>query len=226
MGWGPRSNPEPGSNPDPTRVLLASRAPAAAVPASRRPCALRAPPPPPPDQPSAVAPPPRGRPRPLSPEAGPTWRGMVRDTIAPGRQVCVRMWGCPASSPPPVPGTVLSYCCLPRPAAAGRLRGAGGGGAGRSPAPGGRAAVVVVTAGGHPSPSPLAQAWYSDLTTAGGKGGVDQREAADLSQGLGSVASQTWFPISTPLSLQLLAASVSPSVNRDKNAACLTVVLR
>lgn len=40
--WGPRSNPEPDSNPDPARVLLASRNPAAAVPASRRPCVLRA----------------------------------------------------------------------------------------------------------------------------------------------------------------------------------------
>lgn len=112
-GWGPRLNPEPDRTPTNFGSYLASRAPAAAVPASCRRGLRRRPP----DQPSAVAPPCPAPPSGQAPlcrlVAGPTWRGMVRDTIAPGRQVCVRAWGCPAPPPPPVPGTVFPYCCLP-----------------------------------------------------------------------------------------------------------------
>lgn len=167
VGWGPRSNPEPDSNPDPTRVLLASRAPTAAVPASRRPCALRRRPP---DQPSAVAPP---RPAPSGQAPPPVACGRANvegDGKGHDRTwtagVCARVGVsglAPSSSPWDSVPLLLSSPARCRRAA----EGAGGGGAGRGPAPGGRASAVLVTAGGHPSPSRPAQAWYSDVTTAG-----------------------------------------------------------
>lgn len=92
-GVGPRSNPEPDSNPDPARVLLASRAPAAAVPASRRPCVLSAPPPERPALGGSSAPPrPRAGPAPLVASGPATVEGDGggHDRTWTGRCVCAR----------------------------------------------------------------------------------------------------------------------------------------
>lgn len=126
-------------------VLLASRAPAAAVPASRCPCVLRAPPPG--LRASAVAPPPPvspapgARPRPLPPVG---WAAVGRwgreDTITPGRQagVCARM-GVPALVPAPLlPEPRGPTAVPPLLLQLGRCGGAGGGGTGSAPAPRGR----------------------------------------------------------------------------------------
>lgn len=119
-------------------VLLASRAPAAAVPASRCPCVLRAPPPGlrasavAPPRPSCApppAPPPAARGRGSGGEMGP------EDAITPGRQVYARAWGYQSlssrlSSPSPgVPPRSRPSCCS---------RAAAGGGTGSAPAPLGR----------------------------------------------------------------------------------------
>lgn len=157
--------------PTPPGGLLASRAPAAAVPASRRPCVLRAPPPG--CRALGESPAPEGEPRPLRPRPAPCGRSKLgrrrgaceERAIAPGPQVCeracVRGWGwsvspCPLdlavpSSPPgrvPSPLSAPARCSW---AAAGGRRGRGwpGTSPGRSPLP------PRPRAGSGP-----AQAWY------------------------------------------------------------------
>lgn len=170
VGWGPLLNPEADSNPDPARVLLASRAPAAAVPASRRPCVLSAPLPERPALGGSSAPPrPRAGPAPLVASGPATVEGDGggHDRTWTGRCVCAR--GVSGLAPSSCPrGRVPPPLSSPPPtAAAGPLRGAGEGGAGRDPAPGGRAVVAAASAGGHPTPRRLragsrpAQAWYT-----------------------------------------------------------------
>lgn len=149
-------------------TLLASRAPAAAVPASRCPSVLRAPPPG--LRASAVAPPrPLGEPRPQSLAPPPAARGLDGSgEMGPRRRnhtwaagVCAGAPGgpspCPRGSPPESPP--LS------PAAAGGREGAGLPGPSFERAQRAGAAAAAAE-GDHPSPSGPkagsgpAQAWY------------------------------------------------------------------
>lgn len=175
VGWGTTLEPRSGLEPRPnlTQVLPASRAPAAAVPASRRPCVLRAPPPGRPALGSSSAPalPPLGRPRPQPPgvPAAVEGGGCREKAIAPGPQVCVcvrararglgLVWSFRSSSRSPrgtVPATAAAGRCGGREGAGlaeAQLReGSGGGGGGRSPLP---PPTRRPRAGSDP-----AQAWY------------------------------------------------------------------
>lgn len=179
VGWGPRSNPEPDSNPDPARVLLASRAPAAAVPASRRPCVLSAPPPERPALGGSSAPPrPRAGPAPLVASGPATVEGDGggHDRTWTGRCVCARgvsglaPSSCPRGRVPPPLSSPPDSC---RWAAAGGGRGRGWPGSSSWREGGGGGGVC----GRSPHPPP-AQGWkppstglvHGGVTTAGREG--------------------------------------------------------
>jgi hypothetical protein len=178
--------------PTPTqpRVLLAWRAPAAAaVPASRRPCVLRAPPP----GRQALGPAPIADHAPSLAQATPPCSRPGASSVGVGKTVdghgvtwkagmCAGRWwedgAVTSPRPPPLRTSPLSAGC-PRPLQLGRCGGldvwaAGGGGAGRGPARGGR--------GGGRSPLPhggpgleAAQrrpgTWWRDRCGAGRGGG-------------------------------------------------------
>lgn len=173
--------------PTRTRVLLASRAPAAASlrPAACASSARRRPA----SRPSAVAPPrlaPCGLAPPLRPgpapgrlRAGPRLSGVRREghnrTWTAG--VCARGGVRPGPLAPP-PRSRGPYPC-PAPTAAARpLRRAGGGGVGRGPAPGGRGGRSPLPQAARGWKRPSAGLVHCVVTAAGRGGGLGQCDAA------------------------------------------------
>lgn len=195
------------------RVLLASRAPAAAVPASRRPsrprAAARPPglparaqlrPAPPVCPPPGPVPPPSRR----GQDSGGEMRPRGRITRRTG--VCARV-----GLPGPVPRLrslsprVGAPLCPAPPAAAGPPRGEGRGWPGPSC---GRAQRAAAAAGDHPSPSrPGLEAAQCRPGTRlrGAGGGLGQFKAAQA-------LANTWAAHPAPPCLSVLGASVSPSL--------------
>lgn len=209
----PRSGLEP-RTPNQPRVLLASRAPAAAVPASRRPGVLRAPPPgcrAVGARPAPKAPPREGhaptRPRP-SAARGPAAQREARVSRLHLGGRCARAWGCPAPSQCPGPRGGVSPAVLLSPVQPGRRGGAGGGGAGQGPAPGGRGGrarrrrEVTLPLPAHGWKRPSAGRVHGGVPAAGRGGagrGLGQRQAAQavLRPGLQSQSHQA-FNCSVP----------------------------
>lgn len=170
--------------PTRTRVLLASRAPAAASlrPAARASSARRRPA----SRPSAVAPP-RLAPYGLSPpfRSGPApqsprgraavERGVRREghnrTWTAGARARGGVRPCPLASPPR--GRGPRRCPAPT-AAAGPRRRAGGGGAGRGPAPGGRGGRSPLPQAARGWKRPSAGLVHCGVTAAGRGGGLGQ----------------------------------------------------
>lgn len=178
MGWGgvgttlePRTGLEPRPNSGPTRLARSGRRCPSVLPPVR--------PPPPPARPALGGSPAPPRPAPSGQAPPPVACGRANvegDGKGHDRTwtagVCARV-GVSGLAPSSGPWDSVPLLLSSPARCSWAAEGAGGGGAGRGPAPGGRAAAVLVTAGGHPSPSRPAQAWYSDVTTAGleGRGG-------------------------------------------------------